>query len=98
MIASKKKRQKCFDCKNCDGFACLRFDLWLDGKVKVSSREGKGKSNYIPVEDYGKKYCRMFKRRTAELTATVKDFPYSIDTSGGKIKTSHYPIASRKGF
>ena len=82
MIASKKKRQNCFDCANCDGFACLRFDLWLDGKVKVSSREGKGKSNYIPVEVYGKKYCRKFKRRIAKLTATVKDFPFFIDASG----------------
>ena len=34
MIASKKKRQKCLECANCDGFACLPLDVWLDGKIK----------------------------------------------------------------
>lgn len=91
MIASRKKRQKCLECANCDGFACLPLDVWLGGKIKVSGREGKGKSNYIPVEVYGKRYCRRYRRRTAKIGTTYKDFPYSID-DGGKLKATRNQV------
>lgn len=54
-----KKNQSCDQCKWCDGFACLKYDVWLDGKIK----SGRRKNNFIPILVYGKKYCRKFDRR-----------------------------------
>ena len=96
MIASTKRKQNCLDCQRCDGFACLRFDIWLDGKIKVgkgcksSSVKSSKDLNYVPVMVYGKRYCRHFRRRIEKLANTVKDFPCFIDCKGNLVMPSTF--------
>ena len=58
----------CAVCRNCDGFACLWLDVWLDGKIRVgrgpksASVKYRKELNYSPVTVYGRKYCRHFNR------------------------------------